>query len=416
MRYDYERWRGFFFQAIKDDNLPRRELFLCYIKKRKFFFILYRLLEKLKAGFLGPITGLLFYLFTYLLIRFPENRKRVTMLQLEIEKMSYRDVFGRNDRIGLIYNSLSITPLSIKFLLRERSFKKFSYDLYILDIILKRYDLFVALRIIQYLAYYDRFNLEIDKKNTKRIIVFTDSNPHGRALMHLAHRKNIELCFISHGEPTEPVLPICCDLAYLLGEKSLDSYKKSRSRFGKVLYHGHKDMFKKIREIDFGQNIKIGIFLSKLTNLNEVLRLNDLLEETFKCETILIRKHPNMDLSKEEERLLLKKTKVHISNGCSIETDIEKCDLVFAGNTTAHIDILLRGCPSFYYAGFEKGFFDTYGYLEKRIILDWNKDVSSEDINSFYQSLNKKNSINYYLNIEKNSSEAIRNINEIIFK
>jgi hypothetical protein len=417
VQYDFERWKGFFFQAIKDNTDFKRGLFLYYIRKKKFALTLYRLVDKFKDSFFGRIAGLSFYLITYLFIHFPQNRKCISMLQLETEKKSYRDIFGENcNKINLIYSSLLISFSSFKSLFHLPSFKKIVNDFHILDIILKRYDLFVALRAIQYLAYYDRFKLEIDRKSTDMIIVFTDGNPHGRALMQLAHKKNIELCFISHGEPNEPISPIYCNLAYLLGERSLVKYRKGRSCIEKVLYHGHKDVFKKIQEVDFRRGVRIGIFLSKSTILDGVVKLIYLLEKKFKCEVILIRKHPNMNLSRKEEKSLLKNSKVQISDGTSIDRDIEKCDFIFACNSTVHIDTLLKGCPSLYYRYLEKNFFDRYRYVEERIILDWNIDISSDDINNFYQDLNKKNRISYYCDIERDSSESIKEINEIIFR
>ncbi|MFC1666681.1 hypothetical protein ACFL0P_02250 [Candidatus Omnitrophota bacterium] len=417
MQHDLERWRGFFFQTTKDNTDFKRNLFLVYIKKKKSLFVLYRLIEKLKDGFFGSIAVLSFYLITYLFIRFPQNRKRISMAQLKTEKKSYGDIFGGNgNKIGLIYPSLLISFSSIRPLVGRFLSKRIMHDFRILGVILKRYDLFIALRAIQYLAYYDRFNFQIDKKSTDMIIVFTDGNPHGRALMQLAHSKNIKMCFVSHGEPNEPVLPIYCDLIYLLGERSSFRYKKVKSRFKKVLYHGHKDAFKKIREIEFKTNLRIGIFLSKSTILDNVIKLTYLLNKAFRCEAILIRRHPNMDLSKREEKTLLKNSKVQISNGRSIDRDIEKSDFILAGDSTVHVDALLRGCPSFYYRDLEEDFFDRYGYVKEGLILDWNIDMSLDDINDFYQDLNKKNRINYYLNTEKDSQESIKEINEIIFE
>lgn len=417
MRYDLERWRGFFFQVTKDNTDFKHDLFLFYIKKKKYLFILYRLAARFKDGFLGSVTGFLFYLITYLSISFPKNRKYVSMVRLKTEKNSYRDIFGANcDKINLIRHSLLISFSSIKSLVRLFSSKKVIHDFRILGIILKRYDLYVSLRSIQYLAYFDRFKCEIDKKNTGMVIIFTDANPHGRALMQLARKKNITLCFISHGEPNEPIPPIYCDFVYLLGEKSLRRYKENKSRFGKVLYYGHKDVFKEIGEIEFKKALRIGIFLSKSTNLNKVVKLNCLLEKTFKCEAILIRKHPNMDLSKKEEKMLLENPIVQMSEGKSTDRDIEKCSFIVAGDSTVHLDVLLRGRPSLYYRHLERNFFDRYGYVKEGIILDWDIDISPDDINNFYQALNKKNRISYHLNTGKDSHESIKEINEIIFK
>lgn len=417
MRYNPGRWRGFYFQIEKDSSNSVYYLFLIYIKKNKLVFLLYRLLEQFKNGFLGIIVGFAFYLISYLLIRFSRNRKCVSMLKLNTEMKSYKDIFAKNcDKINLIHHSLLGLFFSIKPLIHQFSLKKVITDFSILGKILKRYDLFIALRAIQYLAYYDRFDFELHKGNTNIVIVFTDANPHGRALMQSALKKNIKLCFISHGEPDETMPPICCDIAYLFGERSLLRYRKNRSHIGKVLYYGHKDIFKKIREVDFRKNVQIGIFLSKSTNLDEVVKLIFLLKKTFKNCTILIRKHPNMDLTRREEKMLLRSFAVQISDGKSLDRDIEKCDFVLAGETTVHLDVLLRGRPSLYYRNLEKNFFYRYDYVKEEIILEWDMDISDEVINNFYQDLNKKNWVNFFLNTEKDSCESIKEINETIFQ
>jgi len=413
VQYDLRRWRGFFFQAIKDNTDFKRELFQYYIKKKGPFFVLYSLIEKFKNGFLGYIVGLTFYLVIYIFIRFPRDKKYISMLQLSTEKKSYRDIFGANgSEIGLIHHSFLVSCLPLKSL----AFKTMLCNFRILNLILRRYDLFIALRGIQYLAYYDRFNLEIDKKDTSVIIVFTDGNPHGRALMETANKKEIKLCFVSHGEPNEPILPIHCDIAYLLGKRSLFRHEKNRSCFERVLYHGHKEKFKKIKEINFKKDVRIGIFLSKSTSLEHVVKLSFLLTERFKTKDILIRRHPNMKLSSKEKEALLKIPGVEIGNGESIDKDVEGRDFIFAGDTTVHIDVLLRGCPSLYYRDLEETFFDRYGYVGEGVVLEWNINTPLDDINNFYQNLNRKNRIGYYLNIEKDSQESIQEIDEIIFQ
>jgi hypothetical protein len=266
------------------------------------------------------------------------------------------------------------------------------------------------------LAYYDRFVVELSRKNTNTVIVFTDANPHGRALMHSAYKKKIKLCFVSHGEPNDPLPPIYCDIVFLFGERSLFRYKKNKSRFGKVLFYGHKDLFRKIRQIDFEKRLTIGLFLSKSTCLEEVARLSSLLKKRFTGCSILIRQHPNMPLAKTEKIALLKNSSVQISGSEPLEKVIEKCDFAIACDSTVHLDILLRGRPSLYCGNLEKNYFDRYGYVGEKIILDWNIDMDPEVINNFYRDLNAKNRISYFLDTQKDSFRAIRELNEIIFK
>ncbi len=416
MKCDRNRWRGFYFQAKKDSSRYKSHLFSFYVRKQKPIFFLYRIAEQFGKGLCGQIAGLLFYLITYIFIRFPHDRKCISMLKLNTEKSSYRDIFGgHSSELNLIRHSFLISILSVVVLMRQFSFQKTAKDFLVLKRILNQFDLYVAFRAIQYLAYYDRFDRELDKKNTNMIIIFTDANPHGTALLHLARKRDIKICLISRGGPNEPVLPIRCDVAFLVGERSLKRYENGKSHFGRVVYYGHLEMLERIRTVDEKKGVKIGIFLSKSTCLEAVLKLIDLLEKKFEYESVLIRRHPNMELTKEETKTIAKLHKVQISDGSSLGADIKKCDFVFAGNTTVHVDVLLRGRPSLYYRSLEKDFFDRCGYVREGVILEWDQGVSIDEINTFYKNLNEQNRINYYLNTENDSRGSIREFKEIVF-
>jgi hypothetical protein len=417
MHCDIVRWRGFFYQDRKDSGEFMRQMFFFYLKKNRPVFIFYLLAQRFKNSLFAVFAGLIFYLAVYLFMRFPRDKKYISMVEMNTEKKSYRDIFGgEKGRIKLIRRSLWFFFPALKKLFAGQSFMKVRADIHVLKKILRRRDLFVALRTIQYLACYDRFLSELNAADTSAIIVFTDGNPHGRALINAAYKNSIKLCFISHGEPNDPIPPLYCDVAYLFGKRSFVRYSENGSRFGEVLFHGHRDLFKILKTVDFGKKLTIGLFFSKSTRLKEAVKLSFSLRERFYACSVLIRPHPNMPLSAKERAAFLKNPSISISDSGPLESDIGKCDFVIAGDSTVHLDVLLRGCPSFYSSNLEKGYFDRYGYLKDGMVLDWDAGPDQDTSNNFYQKANAEKKISYFLNIEDSSFLTVRKINEAVFK
>ncbi len=416
MAHDLTGWRGFLFQAEKDNSAFRHYVAEFYLKKNIFLSAAYRFLDNFRKGFIGLSAGSYFYLTSYLFIRVPKNKKYISMVKISTETNSCVALFGADrDKIGFVKFSPMPSLLSLRHLCRGVFYGKAGGFCRIMSRIINRYDLYVALRAVQYLGYYDRFSLEFDKKRIKTILVFSDGNPHGRALLHAAYRKNIKTCFVSHGEPNEPMPPLHCNIACLLGKRSLDRYEKNGSRFGRVVYQGHRETFKRIKCPDFGKKLNIGLFLSKTTALSSVPELIGLLGKVFMYERILIREHPNFSIPKKYRKDFLKDPKVKISGKNSVDEDTRFCDLVFSGNTTTHVDVLLRGRPSLYYRGFEPDFFDRYGYVREELIMDWSEKAAPDEILRFYGKIDQ-NKVGYHVNIDRDSWESTREINEVVFK
>ena len=406
-----ERWKGCFFQIRKDSTPFKRYLFFRIIEKNRFLYRAYLLASRCKNKVFTAWGCAGLYAFFYAGLSFPRERRAVSMVRLNTEKKTLFLFFEDGPvSIGLIRQTCRVSGSALMDLISAVSLKNIKRDIRVIRTLLHRHDLFVVLRGLQYLAYYDPCIKELRPEETEKIFFFTDANPHGRALMHSARSKQIYSCFISHGEPNPPFVPLCSDAAYLLGKRSWDRYRRCGSRVGTVLFQGHKERWAPVRPLDSVRGIRAGIFLSKSTPAEGVLSLIERIRTSLGCDAILVRPHPNMGSSTALQKSLTRLPDVRISEGRGVDEDIRACDVVFAGDTTVHLEVLLGGRPSLYVRGLERVFFDRYGYVEEGLIMEWREASSAADINGFYAGKKKTAVIHYHCNIEKSLAQTNREL------
>jgi hypothetical protein len=408
----YNKWRGLFYQIRKDNTPFKKDLFGVYLRQNPFLYYCYRLIRSIQTWFFVPLFGYVFYFYARFFISFPKQHAYLTMIKMKSEKQSFLNSFlNNNEHIGIIRKTKlpSISQILYIFTSTSISWKKV-YRM------LKQYELFIVLRAIQYLAYYDRFMQEINSRVTKGVIVFTDANPHGRALIQVAYAKEILLTFITHGAVNEPILPLRCECLYVLGKRSYERLLIPYSHFKHVVFQGHKHLKKNMRAIDFANPLVVGMFLSKSTQVSKVLKCISIVSNRYVCKKIMVRMHPNRPLSKAERMYLAKNELVLICGESKIEEDIESCDLIIAGNSTSHLDVLLQGRVSLYYRGLEESEYDRYGYVKEGLVLDWDENVPDDYVQEQYADIKINTQLNYYLNIEKTREESNQELYEVIFK
>lgn len=411
-RVDFCRWRGFYYQIAKD-RIERR-LFFIYLGKKPLLSSLYRFLERRRNGFFVRSAVCAFYLWNHLFLRFPRNARYVSMHVLATETGSYRRVFARRLRdIRMVRPGVDVRAIV------RASASASSGTIAAADRVagrfLKKYDLFVVLRAVQYLAYYDRFICDLVPERVSQVFVFTDANPHGRALLHAAAARGIKVCFVSHGEPDRVMPPIACDTAILFGTRSLCRYRNNRSRIGAALYFGHKDIAQTMRPVDFRDNSSVGIFLSKPTAIAATVKLAAGLLKRFPRAFILIRRHPNMRLSRTEVLELCSDRRVRISEGHSLAEDVALCDFVISGDSTIHPHVLLRGRPSFYSRELEEKRDCACDYVTEGMIMEWKEGIAAAEANSFYCDVRLREKVGSCLDLSKSECGALADIEHAIF-
>ncbi len=261
--------------------------------------------------------------------------------------------------------------------------------------LLRKQELFLVLRVAQFCAYLQK--LQVAAPEAKGILLTTDSNPNGLALLLYAKKRAWKVAFLSHGQPNPPYFPLQCDLALLLGEASEKKYLAVGGKIGKTIFYGQKEKWRPVRVP--AEIRQLGIFLGKVH------------EDAFLSKLVLwiqghgakalVRPHPTFPLRGGLAKKL-RSLGARVSDQQDLAADLAACDFVLAGNTTSHLDILLGGKASLYFA--ESRDFDRYGYLSSGLVLAWKPGITIEEIAAFYK--NSEERLRFHLCLDKNAEES----------
>lgn len=393
---DKDPFRKDLFNKYLECNL-RRSITYSVINSNRFF----------------KILGVIFYyLFNLLSIKLNERKDFVTMIVHSSEVRDLNHCIIHKENISQVkksflwffnFQNVSIDLFQFKKLIR------------IFKLLLKRYDSYIVLRAAEYMAYYSKFYILFKEISIKGVLIFTDSNPHGFALLSIAHRLKIPAYFISsNGEPHPPLVQIQCKGAFLLGENSLKMYKTVKSRFDKVFYKGHKQDYKKFKNIHDNQDLTLGLFLGKMSTLKYLNFLLPAVSKKMNIKNILVRIHPNLKFNKNNNLHKLLPGYLALTDSTSFIEDIEKCDLILSGNTSALLEALLFGKASLFCRELEKKYYDVYGYVQDGLAICWNKDLTLKEINNFYASIDLEK-INKRLDLSQSFNASVKDFNSYVF-
>ena len=408
---------GLHWQIRKDNSPYRKALFHNFVEKSPLVAHGYDLIAKRSRGELGAWCCWLFFVHSFLSIRLPRPTGVVTAFRTRNERETFLKVISTENRsrVGVVeYQELAglrgreavsvlvkirrLAPL--RRLMKELSLK---------------YPLFVALRATEYLAYCAKLDDHIGDERVRTVLVFSDGNPHGIALLHLARSYGKGAVFVAHGEPTEPIYPLLCSAAFLWGQSSAERYREAGARFERTVLLGCRDKWLPMDRVREPLSC-VGIFLSKMTRKSKIVSLVGRIRQVYDPETILIRPHPNAPLPLSMEGELTSLPGVRISEGSDLSTDARASDLVLAGNTTAHPEILLGGTPSLYCFDLEGADFDRIGYVRQNLVLAWTPQISIPEINDFYRPAEVQRQLRCHFDLDRTSEASFRLINEIIFQ
>ncbi len=244
----------------------------------------------------------------------------------------------------------------------------------------KNNQLYVNLRSVEYFAYYFSFHRVIKHFPKTKFITLTDNNPSGICFFKLTEKFKIKNYFISHGESLEPSSKVTCSSALLYSKNSLEIYNRHNSRIDQIFFWGCKKDH--VQEVELpSKNLTAGLFLSKYTSiqgLNESLKL---ILNTFPVKQFVIRPHPNYSniLSNYKNTQAYK-----ILPSLSLGQDISNCDIIFAANSSVHIDALAQNVTSIYIRYLDDQFYDRNQFVKNNILLDFDKIKNWHEIKDFY--------------------------------
>ncbi len=239
-----------------------------------------------------------------------------------------------------------------------------------------KYPLYVSLRAQETIFSFIYFSELFREERPSVVLISSEGNPHGRAILGAGLKCKVPVVFVSHGAVAAEPVAIHCQMAVFYGSKAYEDFKQANSRIKHVLFYGFsapvwKNTFDK----------KVCICLSQDPNIESLKTLvAKLSDQGYK---ILLRPHPH-SLVKFNNFLDFQNIRLCVDE--SLAESIEACEYVVAGNSTVHLEILLCGVPSVYWSELDSGLAKKLNFLSEDLIADWSSGLTSSEIQKLYRS------------------------------
>lgn len=249
--------------------------------------------------------------------------------------------------------------------------KKLAQMLRVLHRVNQRHDFLVTTYVASTMFYYARFRELLGDTDCDATLVSSDSSPEAIGLtLAMADRPCARL-YVTHGhipdrpwrEDQPPKMHF--DAFILDGQAALEIYERSQPVNVPVVFKGVEGADRPLRlEALEKDRLRIGIFASLQTDINKCERVIRGVRRRFNLEHIVLRLHTNKVARHPHIRRLL------LSEGIdgggadrTLQEDIDRCDLVIAGDTSVHLNVLKHGVPTVYVAGMDNVPHDFYGFI-----------------------------------------------------
>ncbi|HYK19637.1 MAG TPA: hypothetical protein VEV42_02815, partial [Pyrinomonadaceae bacterium] len=394
--HNAERSSGFLYRGIKNllrcDEAEMVEGIAHYvISQHRALRILAFLAKRSRNSILPGLIAMIGWLRSFLSVRWPERREGVAWIaRLSNERRAI-------EPLVLLAPDLRWTELKFFSLLNVGSLKlvignsSARHLFRIVRRLHRRHEFFKVLRVVEFIAYYARYRDIFQNSQFSLAVMSSHSNPHGIAFNMAAQANKIPIALISHGMPVRPVARLSYDLAVVHCEAARQTYFEEGCRIGRVFTHGRSRHYAPMPSGNPPQSFAVGIFLCK--DVNDVI-LRALVSQLLlrsEVSRIVVRPHPkNLWVGINQWATSLAGPRFTLSLGQTVFSDIQMCDVVFAGNSSVLVDAVTAGKPAGYVANLDYGPYDVHQFLkcgliysvdEQRGVFKWNTD----EIWRFYQ-------------------------------
>ena len=251
----------------------------------------------------------------------------------------------------------------------------------------RRQPSFQVLRAMELAGYYVRY-LQLFRRGRYALAVMSShSNPHGIAFALAARRAGVPVVLVTHGMPVRPVARLSFALAVVHCEDARRTYEAEGCRMQRVLVHGRRQHLAPMPVGPLGDALTVGVFLCKDVRPERLRALVESLLASGRVARVRLRPHP-YNMWKGFAAWIAERddARVQVSAGGSVFGDIDRCDVVLAGNTSVHIEALLAGRPSAFVPGLDHGGGDLHRLVERGLVyaLDDGLRLDPEAVSDFY--------------------------------
>ncbi len=233
-----------------------------------------------------------------------------------------------------------------------------------------RGDFLVAARVASTVGYFQRLLPALERSSARAVWVSSDTNPYAVALTHAAECAGRRTCFVTHGHVAEDPPPLAFDLAIVDGAAVRDVYARAGPVRGRVVFRGAQGSARPMRTAPLrGEIGTVGVFLSILVDPAKLARAITELREALGPRRLLLRLHPNHQMRDPRWDRGVDLRGVEVSDATRpLEDDAARCELVAAGNSSAHLTALKLGVPSVYVGALDEVPDDYYGFVAARLL------------------------------------------------
>lgn len=270
----------------------------------------------------------------------------------------------------------------------------------------QNFPFYVCLRATETLFIFLYLNEKFQKIKPSALLISTEGNPHGSAVMGIADKFSIPLIFASHGAISTQPVKIKCELGLFHGAKMREDYLREFSKVESTIYYGRK---KNINN-DSNFSKKICLCLSKDPNLLAIKNLLLKIKNEFVGAEILLRPHPQsmVSVSSIQKNFPF----INISKNNSLAEDLSGSFLVLAGNSTVHLEALSYGVASLFWQDLDMGRQPLLSFLKEGIVFSLQ---SNADISEAYQNALKiysdplwRSKLSQYVNLNESEEEFLQ--------
>jgi hypothetical protein len=271
-----------------------------------------------------------------------------------------------------------------------------------------QFESFKAMRVIELLGYYARFNELFSEGNFAVALTSNHSNPHGIAFNLAARKFGVPVVLISHGMPVRPVARLKYDLAVVHSEAAGKTYSDEGCEIHRLLIHGREQDHVQMSPGPLPSKVNVGIFLCKDVNERRLKTLVENLLASQRVARILIRPHPK-NLWRNLDSWVASHQGVRLSQTCkpSVLDDLKGLDVVFGGNSSVLIDGVTSGVPSAYVADLDHGSPDLHRFVAAGLIFRSDVDPDLDEIMRFYQRPGWPETLRTFANIDQDRSAVL---------
>jgi hypothetical protein len=273
----------------------------------------------------------------------------------------------------------------------------------------RRYEFFKVLRVVEFIGFYTRYRDLLANADFDAAVMSSHSNPHGIAFNLTARQRGLPVVLISHGMPIRPVAQLHYELALVHCEAARRTYLIEGSRMDRVLIHGRRQDYSIIMK-GLPAQITVGIFLCKDVNEQVLMALVKRLREEQRVLRILIRPHPK-NLWRGLERWIVSLGDAHVirSGGGTVQSDLERVDLVLGGNSSVLVDAVTGGRPAAYVPELDHGATDLHafvacGLIYQLLVARASGPFPATELADFYQLSEWREKLRLFANVDEDQS------------